>query len=141
MVTLSFSISPKNGSVKLAAFASGMDTRIMAGMNTAGALLERDMKKKLSGPGRFKGSTAGPISRLGNFPGVVTGKLRQSVGFNVSRQSGGPLLAVGPKAKYAPFLELGTRFMPGGYPFVMPTWEDTGEKAINEIQKEVMRPL
>ena len=113
----------------------------MAGMNTAGALLERDMKKKLSGPGRFKGSTAGPISRLGNFPGVVTGKLRQSVGFNVSRQSAGPLLVVGPKAKYAVFLELGTRFMPGGYPFVMPTWEDKNENAIGAIKKEVMRPL
>ena len=141
MVTLSFSISPKNGSVKLATFASGMDNRIMAGMNTAGAILERDMKKKLSGPGRFKGSTAGPISRLGNYPGVVTGKLRQSVGFKVTKQSAGPLLVVGPKANYAPFLELGTKFMPGGYPFVMPTWEDTREKAVDEIRKAVMRPL
>ena len=139
MVTLSFSISPKNGSAKLATFASGMDNRIMAGMKTAGALLERDMKKKLSGPGRFKGSTKGPISRFGNYPGVVSGKLRQSVNFNVSRKSGGPLLVVGPKTNYAIWLE--TKESAGRYPFVVPTWEDTGQKAIDEIKKEVMRPL
>ena len=52
----------------------------------------------------------------------------------------GATLKVGPNALYAPFLELGTSRMEP-YPFVGPTFNDKGDRAVEMIQDEVIKPL
>lgn len=125
---------------KLANFERALPGQIRKGFTAAGRLWERDMKRKLSGPGRVRGSTHGPVSRLGQFPGVVTGTLRRSVNYQVSGVAGGMELRVGPNVEYARYLELGTRKMKP-YSFVRPSFEDKADEAIDLIQREIMKPL
>jgi len=134
MVTLSFSVAPKNGSIKLQGFALGLEGRIIDGMQKAGAILEREMKELLSGPSHVR------FPFVHNpYPGVLTGRLRQGVNFKVKKTSGGPLLVVGPKSNYAIYLE--TKQGAGRYPFVLPTWERKHQPAIRAIQDAIIKPL
>lgn len=128
------------GSRKLKGFSRALPGQLQSGFKRAGSIFERDMKKKLSGPGRVKGSTHGPISRLGDYPGKRTGRLQNSVNFQVSNTAGGLQLRVGPNVSYAPFLELGTSKMQP-YPFVGPTLEHKADEAVDAIQREIAKPL
>lgn len=121
-------------------FQKATPESLKRGFNLAGAIFVRDMKRKLSGPGRFAGSTHGPISRLGTFPGVRSGRLRGSVNAKVQMRAGSPELRVGPNVKYARFLEFGTSKMPE-YPFVGPTLNDQIDKAMDVINREITKPL
>ena len=117
-----------------------MPKNLKVGFTRAGAILERDMKKKVTGPGRVrrKGITT---SNSSPFPGVVTNFLRAGISAIVRSPLSGIQLRVGPKADYARFLELGTRFIDPPYAFIGPTWEDKGESAISAIQKQINKPL
>jgi HK97 gp10 family phage protein len=128
------------GSRKIANFQSALPAQLRLGFQRAGSIFERDMKRKVSGPGRHKGAAAGPISRLGNFPGVRTGRLRSSINFQVTGAGTGLTLRVGPNVDYAPYLEFGTKYMQP-YAFVGPTLQDMSDKAFDAIQDAIAGPL
>jgi HK97 gp10 family phage protein len=128
------------GSRKIGGFTEALPANLRKGFQTAGALFERDMKAKLSGPGRTAHSTAGPFSRLNNFPGVRTGRLRASVSAQLTGSGTALTLRVGPNTEYAPYLEFGTSRMPS-YAFVRPTLEDNGDRALDMIANEILGPL
>jgi HK97 gp10 family phage protein len=128
------------GSRKIRGFLTAFPANLQKGLNKAGAILKNDMTKKVSGPGRRRGSTHGPVSRLASYPGVVTGRLRGSINAQVSGVGNDLTLRAGPNVAYAPFLEFGTRKMQP-YPFVGPTLDDKGDEAIRTIEDEIARPL
>lgn len=128
------------GSRKIAGFTDALPANLWIGFDKAGAIFERDMKLKLSGPGRRRGSTHGPISRLNNYPGVITGRLRASVNARITGSGTNITLRVGPNVEYAPYLEFGTSRMPA-YSFVRPTLEDNSERAFDAIADAITKPL
>ncbi len=143
------------GSRRLRAFGKALPAQLEKGFRVAGNIFERDMKLKLSGPGRSKRRGGGPRSgtsgrsfrgQSGQYPGVVTDSLRSSVGSKVTRGTRGPSLEVGPNARggaeiiYAKFLEGGTRNM-RPFPFVAPTFEHKHNEAFDAIQRAIVRPL
>ena len=128
------------GSRKIHNFLNALPQQLRQGFNKAGAIFERDMKRKVSGPGRKRGMTHGPYSRLNSYPGVITGRLRASINAQVSGSGTDLTLRVGPNVMYAPFLEFGTSRMPA-YAFVGPTLEHMSEKAMDAIQDAIAVPL
>jgi phage gpG-like protein len=60
-------------------------------------------------------------SAQGSGPGVRTGRLRSSISTRVETDALGVYAKVGTNVYYAPYLELGTRYMPAGYPFLRPS--------------------
>lgn len=124
----------KRLSRKLKNFSTALPANIKKGFTIAGVIFERDMKKKLSRPGRRKGPSSNP------YPGVITGRLRGSVLAQVKNTPAGFQLRVGPKVKYAKFLEFGTKKMPA-YAFIGPTLRDKLDQAVSAIQKEIAKPL
>lgn len=67
-------------------------------------------------------ATGPPGSAPGDGPGVVTGRLRGSITWRLGVDGGSPYVDVGTAVFYAPFLELGTRFM-APRPFLVPALE------------------
>lgn len=142
MSNISISLGPHSkGSIKLKRFSNALPGQIKKGFTLAGFLLEKEMKQLVSGPGRVKGSTDGPVSRLNDYPGVVTGQLRRSINSKVNSVAGGQQLRIGPNVEYAAFLEFGTKFIKPPLAFVFPTWEQKGDKAVDLIQNEIFKPL
>ncbi len=127
----------KQVSTKLNGFSRALPANVKKGLRNAGVILERDMKQKVSGPGRKRtkgGSAFGPRN---DFPGVVTNRLRSSIRFALTVGNG---LLVGARVKYDKFLEFGTRNMPA-YAFVGPTWKDKGKAALKAIDKAILKPF
>lgn len=67
-------------------------------------------------------ATGPPPSKPGEGPGVVTGRLRGSITYRLLADGTGPFVDVGTAVFYAPFLELGTRYMEPR-PFLVPALE------------------
>lgn len=115
--------------VRLPRVADQMDRSVERGLRRAGFYLEAQMKRHATGrPG----------------PMVRTGRLRSSITSKIIDGNKG--VQIGPSAFYAPYVELGTRFMQGpgeggGYPFVQPTFEQDIDRAVDMLQEEVMRPF
>ena len=123
------------GKVKsLGRLKRGMGPRVKKGLARAGAIIQRDVMEKLSGPShvRFPGHS-------NPFPGVDTGRLRASV--TSQYDPSGPRQRVGTGVRYAPFLEFGTDKMPDGYPFMAPAVDDKMDAAVDELAKTVLRPI
>ena len=70
----------------------------------------------------------------GNAP-VDTGTLKRSIGIDIS--DGGMTATVEPTAEYAPYVELGTRFMEA-QPFLKPAFEEQ-KKQLEKDLKELVR--
>jgi len=118
-------------------FERALPTNIKKGMRSAGVILERDMKRKVSGPGRKRTKGGAAFSRSNDFPGVVTNRLRSSIRFALTV---GNALIIGARVKYDKFLEFGTRKMQA-YAFVGPTWRDKGKAALAAIDKAILKPF
>ena len=69
----------------------------------------------------------------GNAP-VDTGTLKRSIG--LSMKDGGMTAEVKPSAEYAPYVELGTRFM-GAQPYLRPALEKAGAEFKGNLEKVV----
>lgn len=69
-------------------------------------------------PGHGYGRPSNPGS--GEGPGVRTGRLRNSITWRFDDEGGELSAVIGTNVEYAGYLELGTRYMPGGYPFLRP---------------------
>lgn len=63
-----------------------------------------------------------------------TGKLKESITLDIT--DGGLTAEVEPTAEYAPYVELGTRFMEA-QPFLKPAWEVQKEQFKKDMQKLV----
>jgi len=132
---------------KLVDLDRAMPQQIKRGFYRAGALFEREMKLRLSGRALK----------------VVTGRLRNSVNPQVSEEAGGIVLRVGPNVKYAAIHEFGGVIKPKNGPFlhfkgsfgwvkvgsvtipkrpyVKPTLNENLDRAMDIIQREIMKPL
>lgn len=66
-----------------------------------------------------RNATGAPPSKPGHGPGVRTGRLRGSITWRLGADGTGPYVDVGTAVFYAPFLELGTRYMQPR-PFLVP---------------------
>lgn len=66
--------------------------------------------------------------------GYQTGTTKRSVGLEI--KDGGMSAESGPKTDYAPYLEVGTRFM-SAQPFVKPAYDDQKELFKSDMQKLV----
>lgn len=65
---------------------------------------------------------------------VDTGTLKRSIGIDIS--DGGMTATVEPTAEYAPYVELGTRFMEA-QPFLKPAFEEQKKQFEKDLQKLV----
>lgn len=63
-----------------------------------------------------------------------TGNLRRSIGLNIT--DGGMTAEVEPTAEYAPYVELGTRFMKA-QPYLKPAFDDQKEEFKRDMKKLV----
>ena len=128
--------------------------RLGIGFRKAGTIAENQIKRNLSGPGRSAGNSKrarkifkqrAPFSRLGEFPGVVSGRLRQSVRSVVRGSAGGLMVEIGPNRKYARIHELGGMAGPGrkvqipARPYIWPAHEKRRKEILAAISKELMR--
>jgi len=122
-------------------FRKALPANLKMGLRNAGVILEGDMKRKVSGPGRKrarKGKKVASFSRLNQYPGVISGRLRASIKAVLIRFSKG--LKVGANVKYDKFLVRGTKNMPA-YDYVGPTWKDKGKEATAAINEQILKPL
>lgn len=69
------------------------------------------------------------------IPGYIGGTLRRSINLEIS--DGGMTATVEPTAEYAPYVELGTRFMEA-QPFLKPAFEEQ-KKQFEKDLKELVR--
>lgn len=66
------------------------------------------------------------------IPGYVGGTLKRSIGLEIT--GGGMVAEVEPTADYAPYVELGTRFMEA-QPYLKPAFDEQKEKFKQDIKK------
>lgn len=140
MAEINVTVNSQRVQRKLLNIERAMPGEVRKGFIEAGIIFERDMKKKVSGPGRIRNNSnvSGPYSRFGGrFPGVVTGQLRRTISYKVSGSGRDTELVVGPKVSYAEFLELGTKFINPPYAFVGPTYIDKIDEGINRIHSRI----
>lgn len=101
-------------------------SEIRATMRRVGLIVERRMKKILSGRSH--------VLYPGNsnpHPGVLTGNLRASVSSDYTQT--GYTSITGPSAYYAAYLDQGTERMQA-YPFVEPTFSAVRQDIIHEFE-------
>lgn len=68
------------------------------------------------------------------IPGYIGGTLKRSIGIEIT--DGGMSAEVEPTAEYAPYVELGTRFM-DAQPYLAPAFNDQKEKFKKDMKKLV----
>lgn len=68
------------------------------------------------------------------IPGYVGGTLKRSIGLEIT--DGGMSAEVEPTAEYAPYVELGTRFMEA-QPYLKPAFDEQKEKFKKDMKKLV----
>ena len=68
------------------------------------------------------------------IPGYVGGTLKRSIGLEI--MDGGMTAAVEPTAEYAPYVELGTRFMEA-QPYLKPAYEEQKKQFEKDMEKLV----
>lgn len=141
MAEINIKVNSQRVERKLLNISRAMPEEVRKGFVDAGVIFERDMKLKVSGPGRVRNQSnvSGPFSRIGGrYPGVgKTSELRRTINAKVSGFSRSLTLRVGPKVKYAEFLELGTKYINPPYSFVEPTYNDKIDDAIKRINSRI----
>lgn len=91
-----------------------------------------DVKKTVKRNGR---ELQNKIQEKADFKkGYATGQTKDSIGLEIT--DGGLTAESGPKTEYAPYLELGTRFM-DAQPFVKPALEEQEKQFKSDMQKLV----
>ncbi len=134
MVELKISLGQNSrGSIILNRFSDELPKNIRKGLNAAGSELLLSMRRKISGDGFVKNP-----ARSSPYPGVFAGEMLRTT-FS-KPDPDGYAIRVGPNVDYAKYHEFGTSRMPAR-PFIWPTWEDTGDKALNKLQAIIMEPL
>ena len=139
MAEITVNMTPKQ-SVKIGRLTAQMRPRLKRGLARAGTILEKQIKQHVSGAG----FTRNP-SRSEPYPGILHGRLRSSINFQI--ESDGLTVHIGPNVVYAAIHEFGGRTGRGGAtviparPYVRPAWEKAGDKAIDAVQKELMRGI
>ncbi len=68
------------------------------------------------------------------IPGYIGGTLKRSIGIDIT--DGGMTAEVEPTAEYAPYVELGTRFMEA-QPYLKPAFDEQKEKFKKDMKKLV----
>lgn len=130
-ITLTFNgaqaVSRKLGNIDRA-----LPDDIARGLNSMGATLLKSMTRKVSGPG----FTRNP-QRSSPYPGVYKGNLFRSLFSKVNKPR--LQLRVGPNVEYAYHLEF--KKGKGRYPFVGPTLDDTGDKAMDDFMDQIRKAL
>lgn len=92
-------------------------------VKTNGAEMQAEAKRNADFKGHYEGKKFVP----------PTGRLRQSIGLEI--KDGGMIAEVEPTAEYAPYVELGTRFMEA-QPYLKPAFEKQSKqfrKDMNEL--------
>ena len=92
-----------------------------------GAALQRKAQQKA----QFKGHYGWEKGK-GRVFKKPTGALKESIGLEY--KDGGFAAEVEPTAEYAPYVELGTRFM-DAQPFLKPAWEEQKEKFKRDLDR------
>lgn len=117
--------------VRFNTFLGATLKRAKSGLVRAGFVVERQIKKNLSG----KRTPGNP------YPGWVTTRLRTSVTSQAS--SDGMIVSIGPNVEYAAIHEFGGRTGRGGKtiiparPYVKPAWKQSRTKIIDIMRKAV----
>lgn len=143
MIELNVKINDREVKRTLVGLTEALPSKLRAGLKKAGELFERDIKKKISGPGRHaqarvrntaKSAAAFWVSREKRYPGVgKTGMLRATTNW---QWTGDMSIAIGPNVKYAEYLEFGTsRMQP--YAFIGPSADENMDKAMDLISQSV----
>lgn len=163
MAELSITLKGSGGQkppILLRRFSERMKPQLQKGLRQAGSHLTRTMKGFVGGAGF---SHKGGGGRASPYPGIVSGRLRSSIRFEII--DGGWGMRVGPDVKYAPYLEYGwtqtvsrkqQRFLAAAKgifvrigstlrspprPFVGDTWKFQGRRALDLIQKRLMEAM
>lgn len=157
----------KVGSLRIQAFGKGYAKNLKRALARGGSVLERQIKRHLTGPshsikGRGRGSTSS-----NPYPGIVSNTLRRSVRFQLT--TGGKGVKIGPNTRYAAIHEFGgtirqkvtakQRWFLGlnkgiwlavgsalnikipPRPYVKPAWKKKGKSTIRVVQAEIMKPI
>lgn len=153
-LSVGYGHSAAAGSIVLKDLQGNFWPKLARGFRRAGSALTWQIKLHLSGPGRSAiASKRGralykkraPFSRLSNYPGMVSGELRRSVKFKVTRTSNDVILVVGPHKVYASINEFGGMAGRGrkvripARPYVWPAYKKTRKKIVDMISQELMR--
>jgi hypothetical protein len=132
---ITVTMKPKKSKV-IGRLTQKMVPNLKRGLLAAGIMIETKVVKLLSGPSHVRNpGVSNP------YPGVLTNRLRASV--NVQKMDGGMTVVIGPNTVYARALEYGHPNWPAGvkYPYMAPAWEQEGKKAIDRLQRELMRGI
>ena len=146
--------------ILLRRFSERMKPQLQKGLRQAGSHLTRTMKDYVGGAGF---SHKGGGGRTSPYPGIVSGRLRSSIRFELI--GGGWGMQTGPNVKYAPFVHDGwtqtvsrkqQRFLAAAKgifvrigstlrspprPFVADAWKFQGRRALDMIQKTLMKAM
>lgn len=142
MAELKINMVPKQ-SIKIGRLTKEMRPRLKRGLAKAGSIIEKQIKRYLSGAG----FTRNPM-RSSPYPGVLHGSLRSSVRFVL--ESDGLTVHIGPggaASAYAAIHEFGGMAGRGhktripARPYVAPAWQKKGKDAITAIQKAIMKGI
>lgn len=138
MLDFTVTLGTRVESLHVMQIGENIDRAIRRALTKAGAWVERQAKKNLSGPShtRFPGN--------GNpYPGVLTGRLRASVTSQVG--SDGMSVRIGPNTVYAAIQEFGGTAGRGGSaviparPYMWPAFEVNHDKIVDTLREEIMR--
>lgn len=119
--------------VRIPRFRKSIPKQTRRGLIKAGAILEREFKHMVGGPG----FTRNP-GRSSDFIGVNQGRLRGSITSQLD--SDGETVRIGPDVKYAIFHQIGTKHIPAR-PMLEPLWKRKGAKALDVLHREMMAKL
>lgn len=173
-LTVTHGPGAKAGGIVLKRLDDKFWPRLAKGFTGAGQLLVAQIRQNLSGPGRRqiawlskrqerKFAQRPPQSRLHDYPGVVSGKLRRSVKFKIQGSGQGMSLVVGPHVVYAAIHEFGgkidvsakmrgflhahgfhlskrkTQITIPARPYVWPAYEKQRREIVRVIGRELIR--
>lgn len=119
-----------------------IDTAGRRGLALAGKIVVKTAKDGIKNPpktGRYyiKNGRRHRASREGEYPANQTGELRNSIGYTIE---GTRKVSVGARAKYAGFLEDGTKGM-GQRPFLKNSVKQNEKEIYATIEKEVAQGM
>lgn len=123
----------KVGSVKVSRFTKGMSKNLRLGLTEAGAVVQKQWLRNISGTGYTKNP-----GRSKPFPGHLTGQYARTLRVRIF--SNGKAVHIGPNVNYAIYHETGTKHMPAR-PVVKPTMDKVGRQAFKVLNRRIIGPL